>query len=101
MVEIGIWKPLSIRDRRTTGIYVAHGGAKTSVRPNSLIAAGDKSVLLTHLLVFHSFELTESWTGFLEYGFPSSGSITRTPLFPLPASGSVRGSAATCGRTGC
>ena len=72
-VEIGVWKPLSIRDRRTTGIYVAHGGAGTTVRPNSLIAAGDKSVLLTHLLVFHSFELAKSWTGFLEYGISIAG----------------------------
>ena len=73
MVEIGIWKPLSIRDRRTTGIYAAHGGARTTVRPNSLIAAGDKSVLLTHLLVKHSFELSETWTGFVEYGFSIIG----------------------------
>ena len=72
-VEIGVWKPLSIRDGRTTGIYVAHGGTRTTVRPNSLIAAGDKSVLLTHLLVKHSFELWESWTGFIEYGISIIG----------------------------
>ena len=72
-VEIGLWKPLSIRDRSSAGIYVAHGGAKTSVRPNSLIDSGDKSVLLTHLLVKHSFELSESWTGFIEYGFSIIG----------------------------
>ena len=72
-VEIGVWKPLSIRDGRTTGIYAAHGGTRTTVRPNSLIAAGDKSVLLTHLLVKHSFELSESWTGFIEYGISIIG----------------------------
>ena len=72
-VEIGVWKPLSIRGRRTTGIYAAHGGAKATVRSNNLISAGDKPVLLTHLLVKHSFEVSESWTGFVEYGFSIIG----------------------------
>ena len=72
-VEIGLWKPLSIRTGRTTGIHVAHGGAKTTVRPDSLIAAGDKPVLLTHLLVKHSFELSDPWTGFIEYGISIIG----------------------------
>lgn len=72
-VEIGVWKPLSVRDRGTTGIYVAHGGAKATVRPNSLIAPGDKPVLLTHLLVKHSFELSGPWTGIVEYGISIIG----------------------------
>ena len=36
-IEIGVWKPLSIGDRITTGVYLGHGGAKTTVRQNSLI----------------------------------------------------------------
>ncbi len=72
-IEFGVWKPFVIGDRSTTGIYLAHGGAKTSVRPNSLIREGDTMILLTHLLVYHSFELTNSWTGFLEYGFSIIG----------------------------
>lgn len=72
-VEFGVWKPLAIRDRSTTGIYVGHGGAKTTVRQNSLIREGDTPILLTHLFVYHSFELTDSWTSFLEYGFSIIG----------------------------
>ena len=41
--------------------------------PGNGIAAGDNSVLVTHLLVKHSFALSESWTGFLEYGFSIIG----------------------------
>ena len=72
-IEFGVWKPFVIGDRSTTGIYFGHGGAKTSVRQNSLIREGDTLILLTHLLVYHSFELTNSWTGFLEYGFSIIG----------------------------
>ena len=72
-IEIGVWKPLSIGDRLTTGVYLGHGGAKTTVRQNSLIREGDTPILLTHLLVYHSFELTDSWTSLLEYGFSIIG----------------------------
>ena len=72
-IEIGVWTPLSIGDRLTTGVYLGHGGAKTTVRQNSLIREGDTPILLTHLLVYHSFELTDSWTSFLEYGFSIIG----------------------------
>ncbi len=72
-IEIGVWKPLSIGDRLTTGVYLGHGGAKTSIRQNSLIREGDTPILLTHLLVYHSFELTDSWTSLLEYGFSIIG----------------------------
>ena len=72
-IEFGVWKPLAIGDRSTTGIYLGHGGAKTTVRQNSLIREGDTPILLTHLLVYHSFELTDSWTSFLEYGFSIIG----------------------------
>ena len=44
-----------------------------TVRPNNLISAGDKPVLLTHLLVRHSFGLSEYWTGFIEYGISIIG----------------------------
>ena len=72
-IEFGVWKPLAVGDRSTTGVYLGHGGAKTTVRQNSLIREGDTPILLTHLLVYHSFELTDSWTGLLEYGFSIIG----------------------------
>lgn len=71
--EFGIRKALSIGAGRTTGIYLGHGGAKTTVSHNNLIPSGEIPILLTHLLLYHSFELTESWTGSIEYGFSAIG----------------------------
>ena len=61
-IEIGVWKPLAVGDRSSSGIYVGHGAAKTTVRPNSLLREGETPILLTHLLMYHAFELADSWT---------------------------------------
>ena len=72
-LEFGLWKPLAGGDSHTTGIHVIHGFAEAAVRPNNLIAPGETAILLTHLLVVHSFERTGPWTGLLEYGFSIIG----------------------------